>query len=205
VRRSQVRPARLASLRDGHTFRQGRCPERLGRPFTGGPGGAPDPGDGVPHRSAVRPAPSRLDLGGRAVARAGHTGEHRPPGNPRQPGGVGHPHHVERVRGGQHPKAQRDREVRPQVRADRPAGALRGEDEVHAERASLGGEPDQGGEEVGVLVGEGAELVDHHEQPPEPGGRRGTRVVPRREAAVVREVARPDRREEPFPSDQLGA
>ena len=62
---------------------------------------------------------------------------------------------------------QRDPQVGvgPDVRADHAGRALRGQDQVHAERAAPAGDVDQPVDEVGQLRDHGRELVDDQHQP----------------------------------------
>ena len=80
-------------------------------------------------------------------------------------GGVRDVEDVDGLGGIRHAQRDTQRDVRPEVRSDGPRGPLRGEHEVHAERAALRGEPKESRQEVRVLVGHRPELVDDDEQP----------------------------------------
>ena len=72
--------------------------------------------------------------------------------------------HVPGVGTVQHPQAHPHRGVGPDGRRDVPRWTLRGQDQVDAEATALGGHPHQGGEDLGVLAGQGRELVHHHQE-----------------------------------------
>jgi hypothetical protein len=72
--------------------------------------------------------------------------------------------HVEGV--GAIVQAQRQSQVRvgPDVIVDHTSGPLRGEHEVDSETAAALRDPDEGGDEVGEVDGEGRELVDDDDE-----------------------------------------
>ena len=69
--------------------------------------------------------------------------------------------------------AERDpcADVGAQVRPDGPARPLGREHEVDTERPPLCRDPQQGRQELGQVVGQRAELVDHHDEPGQHAGR----------------------------------
>ena len=89
-------------------------------------------------------------------------------------------------------------DVRPHVRRDDAGWSLGREDQVHSERPSYGGEPDEPADEVRQLLREDLELINDEYQA-------GERVAVRAsEAPVVVEVFGPDGGKEALTALHLG-
>ena len=107
--------------------------------------------------------------------------------------------HVEGVGAVAHPEGDAKGDVRLDLGAHRSRGSLGREDEVHAERPAQGGEPHQARHEVGELLDQGPQLVDHDDQARAPASLSG-----RRAALVGLEVAGADLGEQALAPSQLG-
>ena len=70
---------------------------------------------------------------------------------------------------------------------------------MHPEGPAQGGQPDQAGHEVGELLDQGAQLVDHDDEPGQGFGVVGPYPV------VALEVGGTDGGQQPLPPPQLGA
>ena len=91
--------------------------------------------------------------------------------------------HVGRVRGVLHAQGDPQVGVGPDVVVDHARGTLRGEDQVHAERAAALGDVDERRQQLRLLAGHLGELVDHDHQPRQ---RLGLRRALRRRAGCRR-------------------
>lgn len=100
-----------------------------------------------------------------------------PPGVTGQVRGAVVPQHLTRVGGVQDLQADPQGGVGADGGGDHPAGALGGQDQVDAQAPALRGHPDQGVQDVGVLAGQGGELVHDHQEPGQDGPRRQARDV----------------------------
>lgn len=87
--------------------------------------------------------------------------------------GIGDVHNRDRVSWILDVQAQPQADIGQQVLLDHPVGALRGQYQVHADRAAAGGDVDQAGEELRHLLGQVAELVDNEDEP----GQRAKRLA----------------------------
>ena len=111
---------------------------------------------------ARRTAVGALELDGSLTGRR----EVPAPGGARgDAGGQGRVDDVDAVGAFTHPQRDADVEVGAHVGADGAAGALRREDDVHAERPSHGRQTHQTGDEIGQFVCQHAEFVDDDEEP----------------------------------------
>nr|WP_233517574.1 hypothetical protein [Geodermatophilus sp. LHW52908] len=149
---------------------RGHRPCQVGRPsglFRGGRRGAVRPPprghpDGAPRGGRVAGDPRDLhQLGGRAThphqRPAGDVG-----GQPRRGGQAEHVPGLGLVGGAQ---ADAQGAVGPDLGGDHAGRALGRQDEVDAQGAAALGDADQAREEVGLVLGQAGELVDHDHQP----------------------------------------